>query len=194
MNIGLFLGSFNPIHNGHIGLAQYILTHSKQIDEIWFVVSPNNPLKDNSSLLDENIRFEMVRHAVREIEHLEACDIELSLPRPSFTANTLRALKQKYPEHEFSLIIGSDNMAIFNRWREWEYIYDNYRILVYPREGDNIKQLRRQYPKMKVIANAPLFAISSTDIRNLYKQGKDFSSFVPKNVDSALSESKNFWE
>ena len=193
MHIGLFLGSFNPIHNGHIGLAQYILSHSG-LDEIWLVVSPNNPLKNKSTLLDENIRMDMVRLSVAGLEHIEPCDIELTLPRPSYTANTLRALTAKYPEHEFSLIIGSDNMAIFRRWREWEYIYDNFNIFAYPRMGDNIEMLSRQYPKMKVIKDAPLFIISSTEIRKLYKEGKDFSEFVPQNVYLTLSENKNFWE
>ena len=193
MNIGLFLGSFNPIHNGHLGLAQYILTQP-EVDEVWFVVSPNNPLKDRSTLLDEKLRLQLTELAVVGIAGLRACDIELSLPKPSYTVNTLRALSELYPQHRFTLIIGSDNMAIFDRWKDYRYILDNYPIVVYPRQGDDITKLSGKYPEMKVLAGAPMFNISSTRIRLLYKNGESYRQLVPKTVYSALSRTKNLWE
>ena len=193
MNIGLFLGSFNPVHNGHIGLAQYILEHT-DLSEIWLVVSPNNPLKDKSGLLDKRIRLQLVSDAVKDFPGLEPCDIELSLPLPSYTVNTLKALTERYPQHRFTIIIGSDNMSVFHRWRQWEYIYNHYGILVYPRQGDDLESLQSQYPKMRIISGAPLFPVSSTKIRDLYKQGGDFAPFVPKNVYNMLSSTKNLWE
>lgn len=193
MNIGLFLGSFNPIHNGHLGLAQYILTQP-EVDEVWFVVSPNNPLKDKSTLLDEKLRLSLTELAVADIAGLRACDIELTLPKPSYTVNTLRALSELYPQHRFTLIIGSDNMAIFDRWKDYRYILDNYPIVVYPRQGDDISKLSGKYPEMKVLAGAPMFNISSTRIRLLYKNGESYRQLVPKTVYSALSRTKNLWE
>lgn len=193
MNIGLFLGSFNPIHNGHLGLAQYILTQP-EVDEVWFVVSPNNPLKDRSTLLDEKLRLQLTELAVVGIAGLRACDIELSLPKPSYTVNTLRALSELYPQHRFTLIIGSDNMAIFDRWKDYQFILDHYPIVVYPRQGDDITKLSEKYPAMKVLGGAPMFNISSTRIRQLYKNGESYSQLVPKRVYSALSRAKNLWE
>ena len=162
-NIGLFCGSFNPIHIGHTTLANTIL-HSAALDEIWFVVSPHNPLKKQSELLDEQKRLTMVNLALQDYKNMHSSDIEFHLSKPSYTANTLRALSQTHPEYCFSLIIGSDNLQVFNKWREYQYILDNYNIIVYPRQGDNIHQLLKTYPQVRII-NAPLLPISSTQIR-----------------------------
>ena len=145
MKVGIYGGSFNPIHFGHTGLAKWVLEHT-DLDEVWLMVSPNNPLKDKSILADEQERLEKAREAIRrEGERREAIrreakgkrirvsDFEFHLPRPTYTANTLRALAREYPEHEFTLIIGEDNLQIFDQWREYQYILDNYRVFVYPR-------------------------------------------------------------
>ena len=132
MQIGIYGGSFNPVHFGHVGLVKWVAEHT-DLDEVWMMVSPNNPLKDSRELADEQVRLEGVRKAIRGIPHVVASDFEFHLPRPSYTANTLRALAAAYPQHTFSLIIGEDNLRILPRWREWEYIVANYRIFVYPR-------------------------------------------------------------
>lgn len=164
MQIGIFSGSFNPIHLGHTRLAQYIADHAG-LDEVWLMVSPNNPLKPAGSLMDEQIRFMLAERATDELPHISASDFEFSLPRPSYTVRTLEALGNAYPEHTFSLIIGSDNMAIFHLWREWETILRDYRIIVYPREGDDLETLEVRYPQMEVIEGAPLLDVSATQIR-----------------------------
>ncbi len=202
MKIGIYGGSFNPIHFGHIGLAKWVVENT-DLDELWLMVSPNNPLKDKSILADENERLEKAREAIRregdeamrrESKRIVVSDFEFHLPRPTYTANTLRALAGEYPEHEFTLIIGEDNLHIFNQWREYQYILDNYRVFVYPRrkgdeamrrEGD--EEMRREGEKamgregekamgregdggMIYLAGAPYFDISSTEIRkNLHK-------------------------
>lgn len=164
MKVGLFFGSFNPIHLGHTRLASYILEHT-ELEEIWLVVSPNNPLKDASTLLDETVRFQMAQMATADLPGITASDFEFDLPKPNFTYFTLRALREKYPEHTFSLIIGSDNMALFGRWRNYDEILEHHLIIVYPRAGDDVEQLKQQYPAMKVLESAPLFNISATQIR-----------------------------
>ena len=163
MKIGLFFGSFNPIHKGHTLLAQYLLSHT-DLEQIWLVVSPNNPLKEPGSLLPEEVRLRLVQMAVRNIPGLQACDREFTLPKPNYTVNTLRALSAEHPDDTFTLIMGSDNMAIFHRWREHDFILDHYPILVYPRQGDDLSALKKQYPSMQVV-EAPLLPVSATELR-----------------------------
>lgn len=170
MRIGLFFGSFNPIHLGHSRLARYILEHS-DLEQIWLVLSPNNPLKDPHSLLPEKLRFKLAETALRKEKNILPCDREFSLPKPNYTVNTLRALSSEHPEDKFTLIIGSDNMALFDRWREYEYILEHYPVLVYPREGDDLETLKKRFPQMQVI-DAPLLPISATEIREQLRQGK----------------------
>lgn len=165
MKVGIYGGSFNPIHFGHIGLADYVLAHT-DLDEVWMLVSPNNPMKDASILADEHQRLEAVRQAIAGHTGIVASDFEFSLPRPSYTANTLRELAKAYPEHTFSLIIGEDNWCIFDRWRESDYILSNYRIIVYPRHAGT--QKTSPYPmsdKVMYMDGAPYFDISSTELR-----------------------------
>ena len=166
-NIGLFFGSFNPIHNGHTTLAQTILEQS-QLNEIWFVVSPHNPLKHKADLLSEQQRLHMVDLAIRDIADMHSCDIEFQLPKPSYTINTLRRLSELYPEYKYTLIIGSDNLKVFHLWREYEYILRHYSIIVYPRKGDDINKLQHTYPDISII-QASLLPISSTEIRAMLK-------------------------
>ena len=134
MKIGIFSGSFNPIHTGHLIIANYLCEFEK-LDEIWFVVSPQNPLKSKRDLLSDIHRITMVKKAIRGNRKFKYCDIEFSLPLPSYTVRTLKTLKEKYPENEFHLIIGSDNWLIFDRWKDYQEILDNYPIFIYPRLG-----------------------------------------------------------
>ncbi len=166
MNIGIYGGSFNPVHFGHVGLAKWVIEHT-DLDELWLLVSPNNPLKPAHILAPEQERLEWVRQAIKDIPGLVASDFEFSLPRPSYTANTLRELQRAYPEHAFTLIIGEDNIRIFHQWRESDYILENFRIFVYPRKQNNpITPIIPNTPKGVIyLAEAPLFDISSSAIR-----------------------------
>lgn len=173
MKIGIYGGSFNPVHFGHVGLAKWVIEHT-DLDELWLLVSPNNPLKPAGILAPEDERLEAVREAIKEIPGLKASDFEFSLPRPSYTANTLRALQKAYPEHEFTLVIGEDNLAIFTQWREYEYILKNFRIFVYPRKSaisDQKSEISDQTSEIRNAENivfldsAPYFNISSTELR-----------------------------
>ena len=166
MKIGIYGGSFNPVHFGHVGLARWVIEHT-DLDELWLLVTPNNPLKAADSLAPEQKRLAAVREAVKDIPHVKASDFEFSLPRPSYTANTLRALQAAYPDDTFTLVIGEDNIDIFSQWREYEYILAHYRIFVYPRKGTHHKadSAIRNAPNVVWLADAPYFDISSTQIR-----------------------------
>lgn len=190
MKIGLFFGSFNPIHLGHTRLASYVLEHT-DLEQIWLVISPNNPLKDPGSLLPEDLRFRLAETALRGMPNIIPCDREFSLPKPNYTVNTLRALSAEHPDDTFTLIIGSDNMALFDCWREHDYILSHYPIIVYPREGDDMHVLHQRYPEMQVI-DAPLLPISATDIRRLLRQG-DTSSWLDPNVAKQLQDFKEHY-
>ena len=160
--IGIYGGSFNPVHFGHVGLAKWVIENT-DLDELWLLVSPNNPLKPAGLLAPEEERLAAVQEAIQDIPHVLASDFEFSLPRPSYTANTLRELQKKFPEHEFTLVIGEDNLAIFDQWKEYEYILANYRIFVYPRNQINPNILNN--PNIVFLREAPTFDISSTAIR-----------------------------
>lgn len=166
--IGIYGGSFNPVHFGHVGLAKWVIEHT-DLDELWLLVSPNNPLKPAGILAPEQERLAGVREAIKDIPHVKASDFEFSLPRPSYTANTLRELQKAYPEHEFTLVIGEDNLAIFDKWKEWEYIASNFRVFVYPRKGssmmEDFKLKREDFLSLVYLKEAPTFDISSTAIR-----------------------------
>ena len=183
-SIGIYGGSFNPVHFGHVGLAKWVIENT-DLDELWLMVSPNNPLKPANLLAPEGERLAAVSKAVKDIPHVKASDFEFSLPRPSYTANTLRELQKAYPDTEFTLIIGEDNIAIFDRWREYEFILANFRIFVYPRRenlsDDGLTTKRSNSPQdvlttqwsnslavkeIRYLSGAPLFDISSTQIRN----------------------------
>ena len=146
-------------------MAQWVVEHT-DLDELWMLVSPNNPLKQADSLAPEQERLAAVREAVKDLPHVVASDFEFSLPRPSYTANTLRELQRAYPDYEFTLVIGEDNLAIFDRWREYEFILANFRIFVYPRRGvSNIQSPISNAKNIKFLSSAPYFDISSTAIR-----------------------------
>ena len=181
MKIGIYGGSFNPIHFGHTGLAQWVVKHT-DLDEVWLMVSPNNPLKDASILADEQVRLQQAKEAIEAlpISHQErkdnkrivVSDFEFSLPRPNYTANTMRELQKQFPQHEFTLIIGEDNLEIFPKWREFSYLLENFRIFVYPRKGTthSVEQMLQalqttQVKELQLLAQAPYFEISSTELR-----------------------------
>ncbi|MBR5854070.1 MAG: nicotinate (nicotinamide) nucleotide adenylyltransferase [Paludibacteraceae bacterium] len=192
MKIGIYGGSFNPIHFGHIGLAKWV-TENTDLNEVWLMVSPSNPLKSKSILVDEQERLvaakETIGDGLLDIgKRIVVSDFEFHLPRPTYTANTLRALAKEYPEYDFTLIIGEDNLQIFNKWREYEYILKNYRLFVYPRRkapknatsvfeapaeaksDEAMRLLGNEAKEIIFLEGAPYFDISSTELRkNLHK-------------------------
>lgn len=172
---GLFFGSFNPIHNGHLGIARY-LSDKRYCEEVWFVVSPCNPFKKDQSLLPELRRFEMVQKAVADDPHLKACDVEFDMPRPSYTADTLQLLYHRFPTRRFMLVIGGDNLCDFHLWKGYEGILSRVPLLVYPRPG--VPVTPADHPNVRVV-DAPLFSFSSTEIRRKIAVGENISGWVP---------------
>ena len=178
--IGIFSGSFNPIHMGHVMLANYI-TEFSYVDEVWFVVTPHNPLKQVEGLADEKSRLEMCRIAVEGMDKLRASDIEFTMPKPSYTIDTLDRLKEEHPELDFTLIVGADNWSSFHLWRQYERIIEENKILIYPRLGEELL-IDKKYSHNVRPCNAPILQISSTFIRSSIKDGKCMSSFLPSGV------------
>ena len=189
MKTGLFFGSFNPIHVGHLIIANYMANHV-DLDEVWFVVSPQNPLKEKSSLGNVYDRLEMAKLAIENTSNIKVSDIELSLPKPSYTIDTLSYLKEKYPEKEFALIMGADNLASFKKWKNYEVLLKNYQIYVYPRPGADVSEWEN-HPSI-TFTTTPLMEISSTFIRKSLKEKKNVQFFVPDKV-LAFIESKNMY-
>jgi len=184
MKIGLFFGSFNPIHTGHLIIANHILNETA-LDKIWFVVSPMNPFKVHSDLLDENQRLSLVDLAIRADERLFGSDIEFQLPRPSFTINTLSHLKRTKSGHDFSIIMGSDNFKDLGKWKNFAEIVANYRILIYLRKGFDV---RNEWNASIDLLNAPILDISSSEIREIIKKGKSIRYLVPEAVCKEIDE------
>lgn len=177
MKIGLYSGSFNPIHHGHVMLANYLVEFS-DLDQLWFVVSPHNPLKKREDLMDDQDRLKMVQLAIGDDPRMKVSDIEMSLPLPSYTINTLRTLSAQHPNDQFVFICGMDSLQGFPRWKEYQAILDNYELLVFPRKGYNGGELL-QHPHVKVL-ETPIIEVSSTFIRNCVKEGKDVRHFMPE--------------
>lgn len=170
MKIAVYSGSFNPVHNGHTLLAKHLIDNNL-VDEVWFVVSPCNPLKKQKELIDEHLRLEMLILAIADQPRFKASDVEFTMPVPSFTIDTLQRLNQLFPENEFCLIIGSDNALVFDKWKNYKEILTNYEVLVYPRKGYNFSEVADIYPQMKLL-NTPFYNISSSQIRKALKQKK----------------------
>ena len=191
MKTGLFFGSFNPIHIGHMAIANYMLEYTS-LDEIWLVVSPHNPLKEKTTLLDDRNRLYMVRLAVEDDPRFRACDIEFSLPKPSYTIDTMSFLSEKYPGREFSLIMGEDNLCTLHKWKNPEELVKRYRIYAYPRmnvvkkENQTLKNILSLADITTV--NAPVMEISGTFIRDAIKEGKDIGWFMPATVWKYIQE------
>lgn len=182
-SIGIFGGSFNPIHKGHVALARQLLRRAR-LDEVWFLVSPQNPLKPQSSLLDDNMRLEMARLALKDEPHLVASDYEFHLPRPSYTWNTLQHLSQDYPQHRFTLLIGADNWQLFGQWRNSCEIIENYPIVIYPRDGYPIDEA--SLPPNVRLVNTRLYNMSSTLIRQLIADGRGVRRYLHPDVISYI--------
>lgn len=180
---GLYFGSFNPIHNGHLMIANY-LTAFSDLDELWFVVSPHNPLKPASELLNEKDRLLLCQEAIQGHPKLRVCDVEFSMPRPSYTIDTLSLLTKKYPDHIFTFICGMDSLAQIHRWKEYHKILDGYRIFVYPRKGYH---QTLTHPNVYPI-DAPEVEVSSTFIRQAVREGRDIRYFVHPTVWDAIKE------
>ena len=184
MLIAIYGGSFNPLHFGHTGMAAWVAEHTA-VDEVWLMVTPNNPLKASGMLADEQVRLQSAREEIQRLQasrqpkgiaHVRVSDFEFALPRPSYTANTLRELENAYPEHRFALLIGQDNWNIRQHWREWEAIQARYPIYVYPRGKEGMEQIEReaegQNGVIHLLKDAPLFDISSTQLREQNKDKK----------------------
>jgi len=180
MKVGLYFGSFNPIHHGHLLIASYVLQHTP-LQQIWFVVSPQNPLKPAGSLLNEYHRLFLVQLAIEGETGFKASDIEFKLPKPSYTIDTLTYLQEKYPNHEFSIVMGSDSFQNLPKWKNADYLLGHYNIYVYKRPGS---ETLPSYPGAKEIyeLDAPLLTISSTYVRKNIKDGKSIRYLVPETV------------
>ena len=190
MKIGLYFGSFNPVHSGHLMIANFIAEFTN-LNQVWMVVSPHNPLKPAGSLLQDYHRFHLVELGIGSYKKIKASKIEFELPRPSYTINTLSYLKERYPQHDFSLIMGSDNLETLHKWKNYEIILEDHDIFVYPRplhDGGNLKN----HERVKWI-EAPLMEISSTFIRNAIKNGKDVRFMMPETVADYIDE-MNFYK
>ncbi|MCL4131438.1 UNVERIFIED_CONTAM: hypothetical protein GTU68_059060 [Idotea baltica] len=192
MKVGLYFGSFNPIHIGHLVIANYMAEHS-DLEQIWFVVTPHNPFKKKASLLDNHQRLEMVYRATKDYKKLKPSDIEFSLPQPSYTINTLTYLQEKYPKKVFSLIMGEDNLKSFHKWKNYELILENHHIYVYPRiSNGHIETQFDGHEKIHTV-NAPIMELSSTYIRNAIKDGVNVKPMLPEHVWEYL-DTMNFYK
>lgn len=189
-NVGLYFGSFNPIHTGHLILANYMVEYT-EIDELWFVVSPQNPFKKTNSLLSEIHRFAMVDRAIEGDDRFKASKIEFKLPKPSYTTDTLAHLTEKFPFIEFSLIMGADNLTYLHKWKNADFLIKNHTIYVYPRP--NAKQGEyHNHPNIKLV-DAPQIEISASFIRKAIREKKDVSWFLPNGTAQYIEE-MNFYK
>jgi nicotinate-nucleotide adenylyltransferase len=189
MKIGLFFGSFNPIHIGHLAIANYMLEFTG-LEQLWFVISPQNPLKKKSSLLEDHKRRTLLEIAIEKDDRFRICDIEFKLPKPSYTVDTLAYLKELYPKNEFILIMGSDGLSTFAKWKNYKVIEENYTRFVYPRPGHPVDPV--EYPNIRIV-EAPLMEISSTFIRQALQAKHDIRHFLPPGVYDYITE-MHFYE
>jgi nicotinate-nucleotide adenylyltransferase len=199
MKIGLYFGTFNPIHVGHLVIANYMAEFT-ELDQVWLVVSPHNPLKDKSTLLNDFHRLQLVREAILDNDKLKASDVEFKLPKPSYTITTLTFLQEKYPDNEFALIMGEDNLRTFHKWFNHEMILKNHKIYVYPRvlttqEEQEVNQIShnllndfRHHQNVVICEEAPVMKVSSSFIRDALKKGKDVRYLLTESVYKYIDE------
>lgn len=190
MHIGLYFGSFNPVHNGHMVIAGYMAEFAG-LDQVWMVVTPHNPLKPLGSLLADHHRLRLVETAIGDYRRLRVSRIEFDLPKPSYTVVTLAHLQEQHPEHRFSLIMGSDSLQSLSRWKDYAVILEHHGILVYPRPGHDGGEFRN-HPSIRMI-DAPLMEISASFIRNAIRDGKDVRYMLPESVMQYIDE-MNFYK
>lgn len=188
MKIGLYFGSFNPIHIGHLIIASYVANNT-DMQQVWFVVSPQNPLKPSSVLLNEYHRLHLVHLAVEDDLRLKASDVEFKLPRPSYTIDTLTYLQEKYPQHEFSIIMGSDSFQNLPRWKNYEALVKNYPIIVYKRKEFEVTDT---HGANVIELEAPMLEISATEIRDNIKSGKTIRYLVPEKVQQEIEQNSYY--
>lgn len=192
MRIGLFFGTFNPIHVGHLIIANH-MAQLQQLDQVWLVVTPHNPHKEKSTLLADHLRLDMVRDAIYDSPLLKASDIEFHLPKPNYTISTLTHLQEKYPQDEFSLLIGADNLRTFHKWYNWEQILAYHRLFVYPRIAEDgidheINPELLAHPNIEIVKDVPILGISASHIRARLAEGKDCSFLVTEPVAKYIAE------
>lgn len=190
MKTGLFFGSFNPIHIGHLAIANYMIEHGG-IDQLWFVVSPQNPFKKSENLLSDKYRLEMVNLAIKGDSRFSACDIEFHLSKPSYTVNTLNALGKKYPGYEFVIIMGADNYIQLKKWKDYKIIISEYHSLIYPRPGFDLS--KQDLKGNFTVVDSPFMEISSTYIREAISGKRDVRNFLPPEVFQYIEE-MNFYQ
>jgi len=191
MKVGLYFGTFNPIHVGHVIIANHLVEYS-DLDEIWMVVTPHNPHKKKSSLLENHHRYQLVYIALEEYPKIKPSDIEFKLPQPNYTVNTLAHINEKYPQHEFSLIMGEDNLKSFHKWKNYEVILENHEIYCYPRIAEGTVQTAfKNHQKIHKV-DAPIIQISATLIRDGIKNNKNVAPMLPKDVWKYIDE-MNFY-
>ncbi|MEA1787606.1 nicotinate (nicotinamide) nucleotide adenylyltransferase [Arenibacter sp. GZD96] len=189
--IGLYFGTFNPIHIGHLVIANYMAEFS-ELDEVWFVITPQSPFKKKATLLDDHHRYQMVYEATKDYPKLKPSKIEFGLPQPNYTVHTLAHLTEKYgSEYQFALIMGSDNLVGFHRWKNYEVILENHDIFVYPRVGTTTAHPFKNHPKVHVV-NAPIMELSATFIRTMHASGKNIRPMLPDAVWTYMDE-MNFY-
>ncbi|GFD95054.1 MULTISPECIES: nicotinate (nicotinamide) nucleotide adenylyltransferase [Tenacibaculum] len=191
-NIGLYFGTFNPIHIGHLIIANHMVEYSN-LDEIWMVVTPHNPFKKKSSLLDNHHRLDMVYLATEEYEKIQPSDIEFRLPQPNYTINTLAHISEKHPSYNFSLIMGEDNLKSLHKWKNYEAILEDYNIYVYPRVSEGIVESQFKNHKKIHRVEAPIIEISSTMIRKAIKEEKNCKPLLSQKVWKYIDE-MNFYK
>lgn len=190
MKIGLYFGSFNPVHNGHLIIANYMLQYAG-LDQVWFVVSPQNPFKLNSGLLNEYQRLHLVRIALEGETAIKASDIEFSLPKPSYTIDTLTYLEEKYPNEQFCIIMGSDGLQNLEKWKSGELIMKRYSIYVYERPGFPVDEHKKNNPNIH-LTKTPMLEISASLIRKMIREGKSIRFFVPDHVNEEIQKGRYY--
>lgn len=203
MKIGLYFGTFNPIHIGHLIIANYMADYT-DLDEVWMIVSPQNPLKNKKSLLEDYHRLALVKEAIYDNDHLRVSDIEFDLPKPSYTTTTLAYLKEKYPSKSFHLIMGEDNLRTFHKWKNYEVILEKHKLYVYPRvltiqEEKEVEEIGylpennlKDHDQVIYCDDAPIMKLSSSFIRQAIKEGKDVRYLLSERVHKYVSE-MNFY-
>ncbi|SRR6266540_6529870 len=188
MKIGLYFGSFNPIHIGHLIIANHIINNT-DFKKIWFIISPQNPLKLSKSLLNEYQRLYLLKLAIEDDPNFKASDIEFKLPKPSYTINTITYLKEKYPQHQFGIIMGSDSFQNIGKWRNYEQLIKENEIIIYKRPGFEVKY---SYQNLIILKDAPLLEISATSIRDMIKKSKSIRYIVPDKVREEIEKGGYF--